>query len=89
MFVEEGGVFIHYRAKTANKGKSLKEILTVKQLEESINNLKENEAAKTGNNDNAENVDSLQQNLRKTGRILVNALSEEEIEYICMKIRTF
>lgn len=58
----------------------------MKQPEESINRLKENEAAKTGNNDNAENVNSLQQNLRKTGRILVNDLSEEEIEYICMKI---
>lgn len=32
MFVEEGGVFIHYRAKTANKGKSLKEILTVDKI---------------------------------------------------------
>ena len=58
----------------------------MKQPEESINHLKENEAAKTGNNDNGENINSLQQNLRKTGRILVNDLSEEEIEYICMKI---
>ena len=51
----------------------------MKQPEESINHLKENEAAKTGNNDNGENINSLQQNLRKTGRILVNDLSEEEI----------
>ena len=58
----------------------------MKQPEESINHLKENEAAKTGNNDNAENVKSLQQTLRETGRILVNDFSEEEIEYICMKI---
>ena len=57
----------------------------MKQPEESINHLKENEAAKTGNNDNAENVKSLQQTLRETGRILVNDFSEEEIEYICMK----
>ena len=49
----------------------------MKQPEESINDLKENEAAKTGNNDNAENVNSLQQTLRETGRILVNDLSEE------------
>ena len=58
----------------------------MKQSEESINHLKENEAARTGSNDNAENINLLQQNLRKTGRILVNDLSEEEIEYICMKI---
>ena len=58
----------------------------MKQSEESINHLKENEAARTGSNDNAENINFLQQNLRKTGRILVNDLSEEEIEYICMKI---
>ena len=32
MFVEEGGVFIHYRAKTANRGKNLKETLTVDKI---------------------------------------------------------
>lgn len=58
----------------------------MKQPEKSLNHLKENEAAKIGNNDNAENVNSLQQTLRETGRILVNDLSEKEIEYICMKI---
>ena len=59
----------------------------MKQSEESINNLKENEAARKGSNDNVENINFLQQNLRKTGRILVNDFSEEEIEYICMKMR--
>lgn len=59
----------------------------MKQSEESINHLKENEAARTGSNDNVENINFLQQNLRKTGRILVNDFSEEEIEYICMKMR--
>ena len=58
----------------------------MKQPWKSINHLKEKEATKTGNNDNAENVSSLQQTLRETGRILLNDLSEEEIEYICMKI---
>lgn len=32
MFVEEGGVFIHYRAKTANRGKNLKETLIVDKI---------------------------------------------------------
>lgn len=45
----------------------------MKQPEKSLNHLKENEAAKIGNNDNAENVNSLQQTLRETGRILLNS----------------
>ena len=32
LFVEEDGVFIHYRTKAANKGKSLKETLTVGKI---------------------------------------------------------
>lgn len=32
MFVEEDGVFIHYRTKAANRGKSLKETLTVDKI---------------------------------------------------------
>ena len=58
----------------------------MKQSEESNYNLKENEEAKIGNRDNAENVNSLQQTLKKKGRVLVDDFSEEEIEYICMKI---
>lgn len=58
----------------------------MKQLEESNYNLKENEEAKIGNRDNAENVNSLQQTLKKKGRVLVEDFSKEEIEYICMKI---
>ena len=58
----------------------------MKQSEESNYNLKENEEAKIGNRDNAENVNSLQQPLKKKGRVLVDDFSKEEIEYICMKI---
>ena len=57
----------------------------MKQPEECINHLKENEAANTGNNDNAENVNSLQQTLKGKGRTLVHDFSEEEIEYISVK----
>ena len=58
----------------------------MKQPEESNCNLKKNEEAKTRNNDAAENVNSLQQILKGKGRILMDDFSEEEIEYICMKI---
>ncbi len=58
----------------------------MKHIEKSDYNLKENEEEKTRNNDDAENVNSLQQTLKGKGRILVDDFSQEEIEYICMKI---
>lgn len=58
----------------------------MKQPEEGNYNLKENEETKIGNHDNTENVNSLQQTLKEKGRVLVDDFSEEEIEYICMKI---
>lgn len=58
----------------------------MKQLEKSNYDLKGNEEAKTRNDDNVENVNSLQKTLEEKGKASVSDLSEEEIEYICMKI---